>query len=562
MNPARRCLGGLLLLCLLGAGCRSGWHSVKSGSSSGKQAATPVNRRDLERRAEAGARYAAGVAYDLRGETQAADEAFTAAAAADPGNEKLTLALAQRLLQRRETGQAIQVLNRSAARRDATGHVAGWLGLAYAQKGATNEARAAFRTAIRKAPDLLLGYHGLAQLELELHQPLEALRVVDEAAARPHTDALFQVSLAEFLITSGRGHGLTIEQVKPRALKLVERAARSEPSDPSVRQRLAGAYKNLGELPQATALYRQLLEPGPTRNQAAMAGIREQLVQLYLASGQHAEAMSLLREILQDNPANPRFHYLLGSLAFEQRKTSEAEAAYRRAIELDPSFEPAYHELALVQSALGDPEAALATLTEARSRFKAGYTLEFYTGIAYATAKQYPEAIKAYVAAELFARAEDPSRLNQAFYFQVGVAYERAGNFPEAERNFRHCLELAPDHAEAMNYLGYSLAERGERLAEARDLIAGALKVEPENPAYLDSMAWVYFKLGKAAEGLPLMERAIALSDKPDATLYDHLGDILAALGRQPEAQRSWRRSLELEASDVIRGKLGEPVGP
>jgi tetratricopeptide (TPR) repeat protein len=335
----------------------------------------------------------------------------------------------------------------------------------------------------------------------------------------------------------------------------LERAARLTPSEPSLLHRMADLYRASGELDRATKFYEELLEKAGA-NPGATAILRQQLIQLYYIAGRRADASRLLREVVRENPNDPRVHYLLGSLAAQGREPAEAVGHFERAVALDASFEPAYYDLAISQLSAGQVEAALATLEKARERFKLNFQLEFVTGIALAAAKRYTDALKSYTSAELLARSGDPDRLNHIFYFQVGAANERAGRYEEAEAAFRRCLELAPDYPEALNYLGYMWAERGVNLEEARDLIAKAVAAEPESAAFLDSMAWVLFKLGKPAEALEWMERALQHSEKPDATLLDHHGDILWALGRDEEARAAWRKSLEVEASEAIREKL------
>ncbi len=95
-------------------------------------------------------------------------------------------------------------------------------------------------------------------------------------------------------------------------------------------------------------------------------------------------------------------------------------------------------------------------------------------------------------------------------------------------------------------------------------MIEQALKAEPENAAFLDSMAWVLHKQKDHKRALEWMLKALKHSDEPDATLYDHLGDIYAALKRPDEAREAWRKSLEIEASDEVRNKLesGTPSAP
>jgi Flp pilus assembly protein TadD len=113
----------------------------------------------------------------------------------------------------------------------------------------------------------------------------------------------------------------------------------------------------------------------------------------------------------------------------------------------------------------------------------------------------------------------------------------------------RAVLAVKVDHAEALNYLGYAYAERGERLDEAQALLERALRVEPENGYYLDSLGWVYFKKGDLERAVKTLERAAALVG-PEATILEHLGDTYRAAHRSGDAAAAYRRALEASASD------------
>ena len=103
-------------------------------------------------------------------------------------------------------------------------------------------------------------------------------------------------------------------------------------------------------------------------------------------------------------------------------------------------------------------------------------------------------------------------------------------------------------------------AEHGIKLDKARELIEKAVKTEPKNAAYLDSLAWVLFKLNQPKEALTYALKAVELCDPPDATLYDHVGDIYAALKQLDKAREAWRKSLSIEQNADVRKKL-DPSG-
>ncbi len=568
---------GALIIGVAASGCSRGWRTTPTGPRSPSRgtvaAATsvaPPETKELRKRVEAHARFAAGVVHDVRGEPSLALDQFALAAAADPANEQLAIELAQRCLQQQQPPRAVDLLSRSAARPEASGLLYGWLGMALAQVGDTNRAVAAFRSAIQKAPASLLGYHGLAQLHLNARQVPKALEVLDQAAGQTNALPGFLVGLAEFAALAYRTKSLPADEARPRVLAWLERAARAAPAQPLVLQRMAETYKTVGELTQAAVLYEELLQRRADSNPAYEQLLREQLVRLYLADGNKEKAATQLRAILHDTPTAPKAHMLLGAIASEEKKYAEAAEAYEKALLLDADLEPAYYELAAMHLVLGRPNDALETLARARAKFGSSFLVEFYAGVAQAGRKDYVEALKHFTSAELQARASEPSRLNHIFYFQVGSVYERLANaaftenrpsdgdrhFAEAERNFRRSIELSPDNAEALNSLGYMWAERGLNLDEARQMIEKAIQLEPESAAILDSLAWVLFQLKQPAAALEPMLKAIRLSEKPDATLLDHLGDIYAALDRWTDARQAWRESLAIEPNPSVQKKI------
>ena len=136
------------------------------------------------------------------------------------------------------------------------------------------------------------------------------------------------------------------------------------------------------------------------------------------------------------------------------------------------------------------------------------------------------------------------------------LSFTNASKHEQAEKYFEKCLQLAPDSPETLNYLGYMWAERGVKLQRARELIEKAVKAEPKNAAYLDSLAWVLYKLGQPKAALPHMLQAVELSEEADPTLYDHLGDIYAALKEPDKAVEAWRKSVSVQANEAVQKKI------
>jgi Flp pilus assembly protein TadD len=135
---------------------------------------------------------------------------------------------------------------------------------------------------------------------------------------------------------------------------------------------------------------------------------------------------------------------------------------------------------------------------------------------------------------------------------------ERKGRIEEAEVELREAIKLDGRSAEALNYLGYSFADRGVRLDEALELIRGALSIDPWNGAYLDSLGWVYVKLGRLDDARDPLERA-AREFPNDATVLEHLGDLYDRRGDVSRAKSYWRRALEAlpQAPESQAGRQG-----
>ncbi len=132
---------------------------------------------------------------------------------------------------------------------------------------------------------------------------------------------------------------------------------------------------------------------------------------------------------------------------------------------------------------------------------------------------------------------------NRQIRFARAAALERLGRTDDAEAIFRELLEQDPDDAEAANYLGYMWADLGSHLDEALPLIRHAVELEPDNPAYLDSLGWVNFRLGHLDEAERWLRQAVDGSPS-DGTVLAHLGEVLAALGKTAEARKILEQAL------------------
>jgi tetratricopeptide (TPR) repeat protein len=162
-------------------------------------------------------------------------------------------------------------------------------------------------------------------------------------------------------------------------------------------------------------------------------------------------------------------------------------------------------------------------------------------------------AIKAYGAALDLYPETDTNRW-VVYYTRAIVAHD-IGDWDKAESDFRAALAINPDQPQVLNYLGYSLVERGEKLDEALDMIERAVADQPDSGAIVDSLGWVYFQLGRYDDAIDPLERAAVL-EATDPIVNDHLGDAYWAVGREREARFQWLRAQSFEPEKDLAARI------
>jgi tetratricopeptide (TPR) repeat protein len=155
--------------------------------------------------------------------------------------------------------------------------------------------------------------------------------------------------------------------------------------------------------------------------------------------------------------------------------------------------------------------------------------------------QRFVEAIATYDRA--ISRIKAPGPIDWLSFYDRGICYERAHQWAKAEADFRHALNLAPDQPFVLNYLGYSWADMGQNLVQAREMIEKAAQHRPNDGAIVDSLGWVMLRQGQVPDAVSTLERAVELEPE-DPSINGHLGDAYWAAGRKLEATYQWRRAL------------------
>jgi tetratricopeptide (TPR) repeat protein len=235
------------------------------------------------------------------------------------------------------------------------------------------------------------------------------------------------------------------------------------------------------------------------------------------------------------------------------RRFDRAEVVAREALARDPN-QPRMVRLR-AQALLKGGKAAEANKLLEDGVANQPNSREFLVGLAdlYSEQKRTADAIR------LLEQARKTFGDDNALTMRLANVYEAGGRLPDAEKELRRLIAEDPLNAEAINALSYMLAEKGLRLPEAIDLAQRALKIEPENPAFLDTLAWALFKNGRADEAVAPISKAAAVLTG-NSVIQDHHGDVLEKRGRLAEAVAAWQRALAGDGEQIDRAAIEKKI--
>ncbi len=329
-----------------------------------------------------------------------------------------------------------------------------------------------------------------------------------------------------------------------RAIAALERARQDGPAELGLDLTLARLYLQTESFDKAEPLLRRIVteQPGYPDASLLLATAQDEM-------GQTPAAIETLMAMLAENPRFFRGYVMLAELSEKQGQWEEAAQAYGRAQQLSTRGPDLSTRRAAALINAGQGAAARDILRDPAAKAEPE-PLVLYL---YAAAQRLTGDL---AGAEATARRlrtaapEDPRGM-----YVLAQVLEARGDMAGAEEALRDLLKRDPKDATALNYLGYMFAERGQRLDEAVELVQRALKLEPENPSFLDSLGWAYFKQGK----LDLADAPLttAASKMPNSSVVqEHLGDLRFQQRRYADAAAAWERSLAGDGESIDRPRI------
>jgi tetratricopeptide (TPR) repeat protein len=484
-----------------------------------------------------------GRLYRLNNDLQKAEAELKTAIKIDPNSEEAVTTMAMLYTDEGDTARALKVLS-SIPDSARSAKLYSALGAAYEQRKDYKSAIDAYKHAIALDRDNLDAIRGLAENLLndgQLEASLEQYKVI--ADSNPE-DAQTYVRIAEIYRRQAK---------YDQALENLKRAETLVPDTMDVPYSMAAVYQAQGRYDDAIKLLQDLVkktersETGTSQSDRNNRAIFiERLGMVYREQQNYPAAVETFRKMLTLGDENARSGYQeIIDTYRDAKQWPEATAAAKEAVQKMPED----RDLRMVLDAqLADMGQTDQAITDVRSMIKGGpEDRDVYVrlGIIYTRARKWNEALEALGKAEqLSTKAEDKSYV----YFLRGDLYQRQKMYDQADGEFRKVLNATPptdpQAAATLNYLGYMNADRGVKLEESLAFIKQALTFEPNNPAYLDSLGWVYFKQGKYDLAEENLNKAAAHMGS-DPTVQEHLGDLYQKTGRLKLAANHWDRAVQ-----------------
>lgn len=454
----------------------------------------------------------------------------------DPENEPALEQLSQLLIDEGRPQEAIDLLTR-AADEDSSPDLYDWLGEAYLHAKDYPKAEEAYQKAVQADPDDTRHRHGLAQALMSQDKYAEALEQFQKLSQLEPSTAENYLRMAQLDRHLGK-----FDDAESNLM----RAKQLAPGNMEIEYNEALLYEDQGRYSDAEKVFADAIagikaQNGGEGNPDALAILYEQLGRAYREQHNYPSAIETYEDMGKLSPdAQNRARLLLIDTYRASHDLDRAITEAKKGLDLTPKD----HDLTVTLALLYGEKSDTAQATDLLHGLLQGNNndQEIYLDIAQVQerGRKFADAEQSAEKAEQLA-SEPTDKANA--WLMLGSIYERQKKFDQAEQQFRKVLAVSPDSAPVLNDYGYMLADRGIRVEEATSMIERAVKQEPTNGAYLDSLGWAYYKEKKFAEAEEYLRKAVDREGE-DPTILSHLASVYLKLGDDQQAAQLYEKSL------------------
>ncbi|MDT8413497.1 MAG: tetratricopeptide repeat protein, partial [Vicingaceae bacterium] len=269
------------------------------------------------------------------------------------------------------------------------------------------------------------------------------------------------------------------------------------------------------------------------------------------------EAFELNKILIKTHPEEAKAYTIYADFLLRENKLEGAKENYLKAIEFDNSRYPIWNQLLLLESELNDKEGLERDSKRAVELFPNQPVPYFFYGILQFEKKNYKEAVEYLEIGKDYVIDNPP--LKAQFYASLGDAYNSLKNYSKSDAAYEKALEIDGKNIHVLNNYSYYLSLRGEKLEHAEKLSALSNELEPNQPNYLDTYAWILYKQGKYVQAKEWLEKAVSSGGSKNAVILEHLGDVYYQLNQPEKALEYWKKAKESgEGSEWLDKKIAE----
>lgn len=413
------------------------------------------------------------------------------------------------------------------------------LGGLYARMHDYGKARQVMEKLAELNPDSYAAFYYLAKLYQEMSLFDKAAGAFDKALALNWSSPL-AYEAAEL-------YEHNLDHAKAGAI--YQRIVEEDGSDEKARSFLANAYLRQGEMDRALQEMEKLRDISANPDRVELA-----ICRLLIDIGKRPEAITRLNALIKKDPQSDGARGLLILAYYQHGDLLTAKKLLRQVSAASPAYEESVIMLARILQEEKDFSGAEKALRQAMDD-RQHRRLNFYVALAMLYAGQ-DKIDKAH---GVFAQAFVDFPGNAEAYYEYAMFFQKLNDVAGAMRQMEEVLKLEPKHARALNYIGYTWADEGRNLQEARAYIEQAVSLLPKDGFVRDSLGWVYYRLGNFLAAVRELELAAALSPE-DPVIYEHLGDAYLKNNDSAKAREAYAKSLVLheeeDKKEAVRRKL------
>ncbi len=436
-----------------------------------------------------------------------------------------------------------------------------------------DEAISQYRTIHRQQPDETQALLLLSELYLSRRQLEAAREVLQQVLAVAPENYPAHVLLARIFVEKKQAEKALVHYHKALALNWSS----------GLEMEIGELYLQKKKFARAEALYKKVIALEPDNEEAGIALVHAYLLQrkekealselgrlkiisdnpermelsiarIYARRKQYGKAANILREILiRENL--PRARYLLGIISFQLEKYEDALFQLQQIPRSAEEYEDSIFLRVRLLRVLKRSDEAIVVLEQALTKSNEVHNADLYVLLA----SLYQQQGKRALSEKTFDRALALYPNNDSLLYEYGLFLDQAGEQQKAMSTMQKVIKLQPRHAAALNYVGYTWADRQEHLDKALEYIRRAVELKPKNGYIRDSLGWVYYRLGRLEQAQKELEKASRLSSD-DPSILDHLGDVYLEMGQQEKALKSYRKALKKYTEDQDKARVQKKI--